>query len=150
MASTLTNLIIHVVFSTKYRVPMITAALQPELYAYMGGIIKNDGGIPLAVGGIQNHVHIVMKLKPSQALADAMRKIKGSSSKWINERGVLTKRFSWQQGYGAFSVSRSQVQRTVQYVRNQKNHHCRQTYKDEYLSLLEKHHIEYDNRYLWG
>ena len=150
MGSTLTNLIIHVVFSTKNRDPVIDSRWEGELHAYLGGIVKNEGGIPLTVGGIEDHVHLVVKLKPTHALSDVLQKVKGGSSKWVNDRRFLTCRFSWQEGYAAFSVSESLVHKVVEYVKNQRSHHENQTFQDEYRSLLKLHGVPFDERYLWG
>jgi putative transposase len=149
MASTLTNLIYHVVFSTKGREPMIVHPLRVELYRYMGGIVKNEGGILLQIGGMPDHLHLVLKLKPTHELSKIMQKIKGNSSKWINTQGILKDRFSWQDGYGAFSVSESQVPVVVRYVKEQEAHHRKLSFKDEFTQILERHQVEYEERYLW-
>lgn len=139
MGSTLTNLMYHAVFSTKNRLPMILNEFEADLYAYIGGIIKKEGGIPLAIGGMNDHIHLLIKLKPRHALANVMRVIKGNASKWINQKEILLGRFSWQEGYGAFTVSESQLRRTVHYVGNQREHHQGLTFEQEYMALLEKH-----------
>lgn len=149
MASTLTNLVYHIVFSTKGRVPMITPAIRSELHRYMGGIIKGEGGILLKIGGTVDHVHLVVKLSPVHALSDIMRKLKGNSSKWVNEHQQLTGKFGWQGGYGAFTVSESQIAAVIRYVDDQENHHRKMSFKDELLRILKRHHVDYDERYLW-
>lgn len=150
MASTLTNLLYHLVFSTKNRYPMIHEPLMSECHAYLGGIAKHEGCIPLAIGGMPDHIHIVLKCKPTLALSDLVRTVKGSSSKWINEHFDVGGRFSWQEGYGAFTVSESQLPATVHYVKTQEHHHRQQSFQDEFRKLLEKHGVYYDERYLWG
>ena len=150
MASTLTNLLYHLVFSTKNRFPMIKESLTSECHAYLGGIAKKEGCIPLAIGGMPDHVHVILKCEPTLALSDLVRTVKGSSSKWINEHYDVGGRFSWQEGYGAFTVSESQLQATINYVKNQERHHSQQGFQDEYRKLLDKHGVNYDERYLWG
>lgn len=149
MASTLTNLIYHVVFSTKGREPMIVPLIREELYRYIGGIVKNEGGILLQIGGMPDHLHLVIKLKPTHELSKIMQKVKGNTSKWINTQGELKDRFSWQDGYGAFSVSESQVSAVVRYVKGQEAHHRKLSFKDEFTQILERHQVEYEERYLW-
>jgi putative transposase len=148
MPSTYTNLLYHIVFSTKERQPLITNEINDELYRYIGGIIRAEGGKLLEIGGIEDHVHILAKLKPAIAVSDALRLIKANSSKWANE-GKAKMRFAWQEGFGAFSVSESQVEPVAHYIRHQEEHHARQTYQEEFVSLLERHGVEYDPRYLW-
>ncbi len=149
MSSTLTNLIYHVVFSTKNRENLLTNELKGELHRYVGGIVKHEGGILLGIGGTQDHVHIIFKLKPTYALSEIMRKVKGGSSKWINKEKQLRNKFAWQEGYGAFSVSKSQTSNVIQYVSNQEKHHKNLSFKDEFLQFLKRHHVEYDERYIW-
>ncbi|HVR95444.1 MAG TPA: IS200/IS605 family transposase [Thermoanaerobaculia bacterium] len=150
MATTFANLLYHIVFSTKDRRPSITADIQKSVYEYMGGILRGEGSILLEIGGISDHVHLLVKLKTDIALSEAVKKIKGKSSKWLNERPGATERFEWQAGYGAFSVSASLGEKVRTYIRNQEEHHRRLSFKDELISLLERHGIEYDERYLLG
>ena len=149
MASTLTNLLYHIVFSTKRRLPLITPAIRDVLYPYVGGIIRGEGGVLLDAGGIADHVHLVVKFKADISVAEMLRKIKGNSSKWLNDRPGQLRRFAWQAGYGAFTVSQSQVDAVRRYVQGQEEHHRRATFQQEFLDLLHKHRIEYDERYLW-
>ena len=148
MPNTYTNLLYHIVFSTKERAPLITDDLKDELYKYIGGIIREEGGVLLEIGGIEDHVHILAKLKPAQAVSEILRLIKANSSKWVNENKSQS-RFAWQEGYSAFSVSESQVVTVRRYIRNQVQHHRGQTYQDELVALLERHGVEYDSRFLW-
>jgi putative transposase len=148
MPSTYTNLLYHIVFSTKERQPLITSDFKGELYHYIGGIIRAEGGKQLEIGGIEDHVHILAKLKPAIAVSDALRLIKANSSKWANE-GKSKTRFAWQEGFAAFSVSESQVDPVTHYIRHQEEHHAGQTYQEEFVTLLERHGVEYDLRYLW-
>ncbi len=149
MAGTYSNLNFLVVFSTKNRDPIITPALEQELYPYIAGIIKGEEGILLKIGGTENHVHLVLRLKPRHVIPDILKKIKANSSKWINEHKKINGRFSWQSGYGIFSVSKSQLPQTIQYVGNQKKHHQRVTFKEEFIGFLEKNGIQYDLEHIW-
>jgi putative transposase len=150
MASTFTNLLFHVVFSTKDRLPIIHEALRERLYEYIGGIVRGERGTLLEIGGIPDHVHLLVKLKSDMSIAEMVRLIKSNSSKWVNESTSPTERFEWQTGYGAFTVSESQVRKVWQYIRNQESHHAQVSFKEELIALLEKHGIEYDERYLLG
>ncbi len=149
MGSTLTNLLYHVIFSTKDRKPTIIPEIRDELHRYLGGIVKGEGGVLLQIGGMPDQIHMVIKLKPVYTLSEIMQKVKGSSSKWINEQNQLTDRFSWQEGYGAFTVSESQIPAVIQYVREQENHHRTLSFKDEFVLILKRHGVKYDERYLW-
>jgi len=145
MPNTYTNLVYHVVFSTKFRKPAIDPEIQRELYAYIGGIVRDEGGTLLEIGGMPDHVHLLIKLKPSVALSDLLRRIKGNSSKWLNE----TRDFHWQEGFSAFTVSESVVEQVRHYIRNQEEHHRKLNYQDELRALLTKHGVAFDERYLW-
>ena len=147
MASTLTNLLLHVVFSTKDRRGLITADLQENLYPYIGGIIRGEKGVPLAIGGTKNHIHILAKFPASISVSDMLRCIKGNSSKWIKEKG---RPFAWQRGYAAFSVSQSLAGRVRTYIQRQEEHHKQNSFQDELISLLKIHGIEYDENYIWS
>ena len=149
MPSTYTNLLYHIVFSTKGRRRFITPKLQHELHPYIGGIILDAGGIPLEIGGVADHVHILAKLPASLALSDALRLIKSNSSKWAGERPDLVRTFAWQEGYAAFTVSKSQSDIVRKYILSQEKHHQKKTFKQELVSLLKKNDIEYDEKYLW-
>jgi putative transposase len=148
MPNTYTNLLYHIVFSTKERAPLITDDLKEELYKYIGGIIREEGGVLLEIGGIEDHVHLLAKLKPAKSVSEMLRLIKANSSKWANE-GKSPTRFAWQEGFSAFSVSESQVVAVRRYIRDQVQHHCGLSYQDELIALLDKHSVEYDPRYLW-
>jgi putative transposase len=149
MGTTLTNIVIHVTFSTKNREPKIVPEIQEELYRYIGGIIKRENCILIEIGGISEHIHLLIKISPVHAFSNIMQKIKGNSSKWINEQKQLNGKFAWQKGYGAFSVSESLVPSVIKYLRNQERHHRNLSFKEEFIRLLELHGIEYDDRYLW-
>jgi len=147
--STFTNLLFHIVYSTKYRKPMIQSAWEDELYGNVGGIIRGHKGTLLCMGGTEDHVHLLAKLSPTIAVSDMLRLIKSNSSKMVNETFRPAAAFEWQPGYAAFSVSESQFDRVRQYIRNQKEHHRKTTFKDEFIQLLEKHKIEYDEQYVF-
>ena len=149
MSSTLTNLLFHIVFSTKKRAPLITSSVRGDLYRYMGGITRGEGGHLLEVGGIPDHVHLLVRFSPSVSVSEMLKRIKCKSSGWINRSRGLDVRFSWQAGYGGFSVSRSQVESVRRYIRNQEAHHRKSSFKQELVELLEKHGVEYDERYLF-
>ena len=147
--STFTNLLYHIVFSTKYRKPLINLAWQDELYGYIGGIVRNENGTLLNIGGVADHVHLLLKLRATVTISDLLRKVKANSSRWVNERSDMKQRFEWQTGYAAFSVSESQVNRLRDYIDNQAEHHQRTSFKDEFLALLDKHQIDFELKYLF-
>jgi REP element-mobilizing transposase RayT len=149
MANTLTNLLYHVVFSTKQREPLIRDKWKSELYPYLGGIVRKERGTLLEAGGTADHVHLLLKLPASIAIADMLRLIKANSSKWINESEFSPGAFAWQAGYGAFSVSESQAPAVGRYIQNQVEHHRAQSFQEEFVALLERHGVAYDPRHLW-
>jgi putative transposase len=149
MAGTYTKLYYHLVFSTKHRKPFITDAIEPELHKYMGGIIRNIEGTSIEINGTADHIHILAILPPKISISDALRSIKAGSSKWIHDSQPTMPLFAWQDGYAAFTVSASQVESVRTYIRNQKTHHQSSDYKTELIGLLDKHGVEYDERYLW-
>lgn len=148
MPNTYTNLLYHIVFSTKDRELLITNDIKEELYRYIGGIIREQGGVQLEVGGDEDHIHILAKIKPSIAVSDMLRVIKANSSKWANG-GKSRLRFAWQEGFAAFTVSESRVGSVTEYIRNQVEHHKRLSFQGELVGLLERHRVQYDPRYLW-
>jgi putative transposase len=149
MAGTYTKLIYHIVFSTKNRQAFINEQIEAELYKYIGGIIRGIGGVCLEINGAADHVHILAVLPPKIAVSDALRDIKANSSKWVHETKRDLQQFSWQDGFSAFTVSRSQVEPVLQYIIDQKVHHKQRDFKTELLGLLDKHEIEFDERYIW-
>lgn len=142
-----TNLLYHIVFATKERAPLITDALRPALHEYLGGTVRGLTGTALEVGGIADHVHLLVILPPTIAVSDCVSKLKSNSSSWA--RAKTNGRFAWQSRYGAFTVSESQVKRVRSYIRNQETHHLRATFADEYAALLRSHHIEFNEAHLW-
>jgi putative transposase len=150
MGSTLTNLLYHVVFSTKNRAPMIEAGLMPRLVEYVGGIVRGEKGALLEMCGTEDHVHLLAKFHPSIAVSQMLQVIKSHSSKWINEMPQRPGRFEWQEGYGAFSVSESNVAAVRQYIQGQEEHHRKRSFQEEFRELLRRHGIEWDEGYVWG
>ena len=148
MSGTYTNLLFHIVFSTKERRRLITPTIEDELHKYIGGIVRNSEGDLLEANGDLDHRHLLVVLKPKYAVSDVVRDIKASSAGWLNGRARLYK-FGWQDGFAAFTVSESQAPRVGGYIRNQKNRHRRISYQDELIELLNKNRIKYDQRYLW-
>jgi REP element-mobilizing transposase RayT len=149
MSKAYTNLIYHFVFSTKDRRPIITADRQERLYEYIGGIIRNRGGIPLGINGVDDHVHVLSKSRPDKAVSDVLRDLKANSSGWMHDVFPDVAHFAWQRGYGAFSVSASQIEVVQRYIANQKVHHARQSFEDEFIALLRKNGVDFDEKYLW-
>lgn len=139
----------HCVFSTKERRPLITPELQERIRPFLGGIARQNKMKAIEVGGVADHVHILLSLPSTMAVSKAMQLIKGGSSKWIHETFPKYYEFAWQDEYGAFSVSVSQLDKTIEYIKGQEEHHRKITFQEEFLALLKKHRIEYDERYLW-
>jgi REP element-mobilizing transposase RayT len=149
MSQTLTNLLVHLVFSTKERQPIIPQSHRERLHSYIGGIIRAEGAEPLMIGGTSDHVHAAIKMPATQAVSDLVRVVKANSSKWANDSRMSECRFAWQNGYGAFSVSASQIGKVRAYIGRQVEHHRTTTFKEELLALLTKHGMEHDPRHLW-
>lgn len=149
MANTYTQIHIQAVFSVQDRNSIIKRSFKNELYKYITGIIQNNGHKVLAINGMPDHVHIFFGMRPTQALSDLMQDVKGDSSKWINQRGFINGKFSWQEGYGGFSYSKSQVDNVIDYIKRQEIHHRRKTFTEEYLEFLEKFEVPYNERYIF-
>ena len=140
----------HLVFSTKNRVPLIDPDLTQRLYGYIGGIVDNAGGRLAAAGGMPDHVHLIVSLGKTMSMADTVRLIKSNSSGWVHDTFPEMRRFAWQTGYGGFAVSYSNLDQVKQYIDNQQEHHRKRSFKEEFVALLKRHNIEYDEEYLWG
>lgn len=140
---------LHITFSTKNREPFIQPEIEDELYTYLGGICKKLECNPILVGGHKDHVHILCLLSQKIALMNLMEKLKSHSSKWIKTKENRYKQFYWQRGYGAFSVNPAEIDIVAQYIANQKEHHRKRTFKEEYLAFLKKYEVDYDERYIW-
>ena len=149
MGDTFTNLIFHIVFSAKHREPAVDEIVRERLYEYMGGIVRQEGGIQLEIGGMPDHLHLLARFKADRSVAEMVRSIKGSSSKWVHQTFSHREAFAWQKGYAAFSVSESQVPAVRRYIRNQAEHHRRVPFKEELITMLRKNRIEFDERYLF-
>jgi len=149
MANTYTQIHIQAVFAVHNRDCIISNIWKDELYKYICGIITNNQHKLLAINGMPDHIHILFGLRPSQSLSDLMQDIKGSSSKWINEKRFIKGKFSWQEGYGAFSYSKSGLSNVIRYINNQHIHHEKKTFMEEYLELLKEFEIDYDYRYVF-
>lgn len=149
MPRSYTNVIYHIVFSTKDRKPLITNDREERLYEYIGGIVRGLGGILLMINGVEDHVHILAKLRPDKSVSDVLRDVKSNASGWMHDVFPDAKDFSWQNGYGAFSVGPSGIERVKAYIANQKVNHGRQSFEEEFVELLTVHEIEFDPRYLW-
>lgn len=147
MPSTYTSLHFHLVFSTKERLPLIAEDWRERLHSYLGGIVKGLEGIPLAVGGINNHVHLLVGLKSKHRLDYFLRDLKADSSVWIHKE--LKKKIEWQKGYAAFTVSPSNIEGVKRYILNQEKHHQKKDFKEGLIELLKASGVEYDERYLW-
>lgn len=147
MAHTHTNLLFHIVFSTQGHLPLITSAVKSEPFAYMGGLVKELKGKPIIINGMADHVHMLSLLPPNVSISDAMRFVKANSSRGFTER--VGKKFAWPKGCGAFTVSRSNVDAVVKYIRNQEQHHKSSDFRTEFVLLRDKNEVEYDERYLW-
>jgi len=149
MANTFTSLQYHVVFSTKNREPWLRPEVQERVWSYLGGIARQNHLEPLLIGGVHDHIHLLIGIPPTVAVSEALKKIKGGSSVWIKQNIPGCRGFSWQDGYGAFTVSKSQEPEVKHYIGNQREHHRIKTFREEYLSLLRRHEIKYEERYLW-
>jgi REP element-mobilizing transposase RayT len=149
MAHTYCSSLFHCVFSTKERSKTIAPDLQARLWAYIGGIARENGITALAVGGTDDHVHVLLSLPTTTAIAEAMQKIKAGSSLWLHESCGRTG-FEWQKGYGAFTIGVSQMDTTVKYIAGQTEHHRERDFQAEFLAILKLHGMEYDPRYVWG
>lgn len=149
MGQSLVQNYIHLVFSTKYRKPLIHPPVEDELHAYLGGICNRLACQTIKVGGYTDHIHILCKLSKKIALMKLLEELKSHSSKWIKTKGEAYKNFYWQNGYGAFSVNPSQVENVIAYITNQHEHHRKKTFQDEYRDFMKKYHVDYDERYVW-
>ncbi len=143
------QLIYHVVFSTKKRQKWLTDGFRENVFAYLAGTAKELSGFAIKVGGFYDHVHLLVRIPAKIAVAEFTGQLKANTSKHINETSGIIRKFGWQDGYGAFTVSASAIERVVDYIENQMTHHSNHTFEQEYLSLLEKHEIEYDQKYVF-
>ena len=149
MANTYTQIHIHAVFAVRNRECLIKKEWKVELYKYMTAIIQNNNHKVLVINGVEDHVHILFGMRPTQALSELMQMIKGDSSKWINQNKLTTFKFSWQEGFGAFSYSKSHVGNVVNYINNQEQHHKKKSFHEEYLEMLKKYEVDFDPNYIF-
>ena len=149
MPGTFSQLYIQYVFAEKGRQNLISHSFEKEIYSYIAGIIRNKDQKPLAINGMPDHVHVLVGLKPIMRISDLIRDIKNNSTNFINQRGFLKQKFSWQEGYGAFSYSESNYGKVIDYIKSQQKHHEKRTFHQEYLLLLKKFNIAFDEKYLF-
>ena len=147
MAHTYNRLLFHVVFSTKARAPCISGDVGAHLLPYVGGIVRQLGGSALAVGGTSDHVHILLSLGPARCLSDVVRVVKTNSSRWVHEKWPSRRDFGWQAGYGAFTVSESNRETVSAYIADQQEHHRQMSFHEEFLAMLQKHGIDFEERF---
>ncbi|NCS88855.1 MAG: transposase [Ignavibacteria bacterium CG2_30_36_16] len=148
MGNTYTQIHIQLIFAVQYRTAMIDNSWKDELYKYITGIIQTQKHKLMIINGVPNHFHILIGYRPHQALADLLQDIKGGSSKWINDKKLTRTKFKWQEGYGAFSYSHSHLDRVINYIKTQEEHHKKHTFVEEYKSFLKAYNVEYDERYI--
>jgi REP element-mobilizing transposase RayT len=148
MSQSFTNLLYHLIFSTKDRRPLLTPEYQPRLYDYIGGVIRGLGGISLGIDGVEDHVHVLAKLRPDKALSDVLRDLKCNASGWMHDVFPTLAEFSWQRGYAAFTVSQSNLRQVQRYLERQKEHHLKVPFRDEFIVFLRANEIEFDERYV--
>ena len=149
MANTYSQIYIQAVFAVERRANLIRNEWKEELFKYIGGIFRKKDQKLIAIGGVEDHIHILFGLRPSMAISDLIRDVKSDSTVFVNKNRLTRSRFGWQEGYGAFSYSRSQLDAVGKYVLDQEKHHAKQSFKDEYISLLDRFEVEYEDRYLF-
>lgn len=149
MSQTYTKLLYHIVFSTEDRYPWLEADIAARLYEYLGGAIRSERGHPVIINGVRDHIHILAKLRQDKAISEVIRGIKANSSGWIHKNFPHLRKFAWQGGYGAFTVSQSQEPSVQRYIRDQEKHHRQKTFQEEFIEFLNAHEIEYEEKYLW-
>lgn len=143
------GILLYVVFSTKYRKPLLDDAWRDDLFAYIGGTVEEHKATLLKSGGIEDHVHLLLRIHPEYAISKTIQLLKANSSAWINRMKKTRAKFEWQRGYGAFSVSQSMSSSVKQYISRQRQHHACRTFEDEYLEMLRKHEVEFDTKYVF-
>ena len=149
MANTYSQIVIQAVFAVQARESLIKPEWKEELFKYIGGIFREKKQKLLAIGGVEDHIHVLFGIKPNIAISDLVRDVKASSSGFVNDERLTRRRFSWQEGFGAFSYSRSQLDSVVKYVLNQEKHHAKRTFREEYIGLLDRFEVDYEDRYLF-
>ena len=149
MPNTYTQIHIHFVFAVKYRLGLIDKEWKEDLNKYITEITQSNNHKMLAINGMHDHIHILIGMRPTQSISDLMKEVKQSSSIWINQKKLTNIKFEWQEGYGAFSYSKSQIDNVIKYIQNQEEHHKKQTFRDEYLDMLTKFEIEFEEKYIF-
>jgi REP element-mobilizing transposase RayT len=147
VAQTLGNVVVHLIFSTKERKPLIAPDIRSSLFAYLGGIIRELRGTALIVNGTSDHVHMLIRIRPAHSIAEVARIVKANSSGWIRKGGHTE--FAWQSGYGVFSVSESSIPAATKYIAHQEEHHKKHSFQEEFVAFLKKNNVAYDERYIW-
>jgi putative transposase len=147
MAHTSGNILLHMIFSTQGRRPLIKETVRDDLFAYMGGIVREMGGTPLIINGVDDHVHMLMRIRPVHSAAEVARIVKTNSSRWVREKH--SPRFAWQTGYGVFSVSESNIAAVTKYIATQEEHHQSHSFEQEFVAFLKKNNVAYDERHIW-
>lgn len=150
MANTYTALHYHLIFSTKNRTPWLTPEIESRVWAYLGGVARHHKMIALQVGGCDDHIHALIGTPATIAPSQIAQYLKGDSSKWMHETFPNLRDFAWQEGYGGFTVSKSNLEAVIGYIQRQREHHQKQSFQEEYLEFLQKYGVGYDERYLWG
>jgi putative transposase len=141
------NILLHIIFSTLGRRPLIKPDFRPALFAYLGGIVREIRATALIINGTADHVHLLLRIRPAQSAAEIVRVVKANSSKWV--RAKWSPAFAWQTGYGVFSVSQSNAPAVKKYIAEQEEHHKKHSFQEEFVAFLKKNHVEYDERYIW-
>lgn len=149
MPQSLASILVHLVFSTKHRVPLITPAIETELYPYMAAVMRECKSPVLAINGVADHVHLLFALHRTVTIADVVEEVKKRSSKWMKTKGLEFESFAWQGGYGAFSVGQANLEVVKNYIAHQKAHHAQNSFQDEFRGLLNEYEMDYDERYVW-
>ena len=149
MSHSLVSNHIHLVFATKGRERCLTPEIRERIWKYLGGIARDSNLKPIVVGGYDDHCHLLISIPPTVSIAQAVKLLKGSSSRWISQTFPELKNFAWQPGYGAFGIGVSQIDRTIQYINNQEEHHSKNSFEEEYVGFLDHHHISFDRKTLW-
>jgi len=150
MSNTYTQLHIHCVFGVKFRAAIIQPDWEVLLHKYITGIVQNNGHKLLAINSVPDHLHLFVGLHPKQSISEMMQFVKGDSSEFVNKKNFTERKFSWQEGFGAFSNSHSQIDRVVKYINNQKTHHQKITFKDEYIGMLKDYKVDYNEKYVFN
>jgi REP element-mobilizing transposase RayT len=149
MSRTYSSLLMHIVFGTAERAPLITPEIRDGLYEYMGGIMREMGAVPVTINGMHDHVHMLVSMPLTLTVPDLVRVVKTNSSRWVHEKWPERRAFGWQKGYGVFSVSQLMASRVERYINEQERHYRKFSFEDEYRALLRRHNIKFDERYLW-